>query len=214
MWNEEPSDELLSWQLAYFHFIEVQWNAQLTDFRLGFTRISLVWKNEKFHSKFKNYFWDFQLIPLSFSENIWEIPVCYEPELAPDLLELAERKQLTLSQLIEIHASPSYRIHFFGFLPGFFYLNGLPEILHMPRKSIPNLTVPKGSVAIGGSQTGIYPGESPGGWHIIGRTPVSLFNPKNNPPVWAKPGERIKFVPINSSQYQNRVFVKPNLMKG
>ena len=214
VWKTSPSDELLSFQSGYFRFLENHWSANLLDFRMGFTRISLVWKDKQAHLEFLGSFPSLDPKPIPLSEKIWEVPVCYESVMAPDLLELAEGKQLTISQFVELHTSPYYRIHFFGFLPGFFYLNGLPEILHAPRKSVPSRSVPRGSVAIGGSQTGIYPGESPGGWHLIGRTPVSLFNSQTDPPVWARPGERIKFVPISASQYQKRSFSKPNLLKG
>ncbi len=213
VWNEAPSDQLLSWQLGYQKFLENRWSNEIMDIRMGFTRISVVWKTEKAHLDFNDSFQGIDPSPSPLSEKIWEVPVCYEPDFAPDLVQLAEFKQMTLSQLIEIHASPIYRIHFFGFLPGFFYLNGLPEILHTPRKSIPNRSVPKGSVAIGGSQTGIYPGESPGGWHLIGRTPLPLFNPRNIPPVWGKPGERIKFVLIHGIEFSNWSYSKPRLVE-
>jgi inhibitor of KinA len=98
-------------------------------------------------------------------------------------------------------------------LPGFFYLNGLSTRLHTPRKSVPLLTVPPGSVAIGGSQTGIYPMPSPGGWHIIGRSPISFFDTKQPNPVWAKPGEQIQFEPISASQFQNWKEVYPKLIR-
>ncbi|WP_187174974.1 5-oxoprolinase subunit PxpB [Algoriphagus sp. AK58] len=209
VWNEAPNDELLSWQIGYMDFLKKNWSEKIKEFRQGFTRISVVWKKELFQIEFKNSLSETQLKPLPLPEDVWEIPVCYHEEFAPDLILLAEQKKLTPSQFIELHSCVLYRIHFFGFLPGFFYLNGLPEILHTPRKSVPILSVPRGSVAIGGGQTGIYPGESPGGWHIIGRTPISLFDPVTDPPVWAQPGDRIKFRAIRLEEFKNWPDIKP-----
>ena len=142
---------------------------------------------------------ELHLKPLS--TNCWSVPVCYSSATGRDLEALSEAKKMTPSDLILLHTAEEYRIHFFGFLPGFMYLNGLPKELHTPRKKIPDLAVPAGSVAIGGSQTGIYPSESPGGWHLIGRSPISLFDPTSIPPVWAKPGENLKFSPISKREF-------------
>jgi inhibitor of KinA len=136
------------------------------------------------------------------STKIWLVPVCYELDYGKDLENLAKTKGLGIEELIALHSSTTYRIHFFGFLPGFMYLNGLPEILHSARKAVPERAVPAGSVAIGGSQTGIYPRQSPGGWHIIGRTPLALFDAEKNPPVWASPGDSLRFVPIHESELE------------
>jgi inhibitor of KinA len=201
VWNEPVSDTLLSSQLAYKKQLEQHWADRLQEIRMGFTRISLVWKKESDQKEFQHSLRNLNLPPTPLSAKLWEIPVCYEPEFGMDLKALAEEKKLPLSQFIEAHCAPHYRIHFFGFLPGFFYLNGLAECLHAPRKAVPKLQVPKGSVAIGGAQTGIYPGDSPGGWHIIGRTPLSLFNPEIEPPVWAKVGDLIRFYPISAAQF-------------
>lgn len=201
VWNEPVSDSLLSRQLGYKKYLEEHWSKRLQEIRMGFTRISLVWKKESDQSEFQHAFPNLNPPSIPLSGKLWEIPVCYEPEFGTDLRRLAEEKKLSLSQFIEVHCAPSYRIHFFGFLPGFFYLNGLEERLHTPRKAVPNLRVPSGSVAIGGAQTGIYPGDSPGGWHIIGRTPLSLFNPDTEPPVWAKVGDQIRFYPVSAAQF-------------
>jgi len=201
VWNEPISDGLLSRQLGYKKHLEQHWADRIQEIRMGFTRISLVWKKASDQKEFHHSLRNLYLPPDSLSGKLWEIPVCYEPEFGTDLNSLAEEKKLSQSQFIQAHSAPSYRIHFFGFLPGFFYLHGLAERLHAPRKAVPKLHVPKGSVAIGGAQTGIYPGDSPGGWHIIGRTPLSLFSPKTEPPVWAKVGDQIRFYPISAAQF-------------
>ena len=132
---------------------------------------------------------------------IKEIPVCYDLSLALDLQEMSNKKGLLRSELISLHCSPTYRVAFLGFLPGFVYLSGLDKRLHHPRKKEPRLSIPKGSVAIGGEQTGIYPISSPGGWNIIGRSPITLFDQELESPSPFEPGDRIRFKPISISEY-------------
>ena len=203
LWNLPPSDELLALQLAYMDFLQSYWADELHSFRMGFTRISLQWKSPISQEKFNRIVPSHQMSPKPLSKKVWEIPVCYAAELGEDLNELAKEKQMSVEELIALHTSPTYRIHFFGFLPGFFYLNGLHPLLHAPRKPIPRLSVPSGTVAIGGSQTGIYPRESPGGWHLIGQSPVVLFDPLRSSPLWAKSGDQVKFMPIDLAKFQS-----------
>ncbi|WP_178988182.1 5-oxoprolinase subunit PxpB [Winogradskyella schleiferi] len=131
----------------------------------------------------------------------FRIPVCYEDEFAMDLDNYSVAKNLSKSALIKLHSEAVYTVFFIGFLPGFLYLGGLNPTLHLDRKETPNLNVKKGSVAIGGKQTGIYPQDSPGGWHIIGNSPLELFKPKQNPPCVVKAGDKVKFNPITKSEY-------------
>lgn len=135
-------------------------------------------------------------------KKIIEIPVCYDPALAPDLEAFLKAKNISLSQLINAHTNTEYPLYFYGFQPGFMYLGGLNPDLHHPRKSVPAQSVPAGSVAIGGAQTGIYPNTAPGGWHVIGRCPIKLFDSLEPEPCLAKPGDYIKFVPINKHEFQ------------
>lgn len=141
-----------------------------------------------------------QLIPLP--NRIWEIPVCYASETGRDLEALAKAKNISQKQLVDLHSQSLYRIHFYGFLPGFMYLNGLNEKLHSARKPVPDRAVPAGSIAIGGAQTGIYPSSSPGGWHLIGQTPISLFDTRQVTPVFASVGDRITFIPISLIEFE------------
>lgn len=133
--------------------------------------------------------------------NLWKIPVCYDDEFGIDLELISKEKNLDKTEIIKRHSSVVYMVYFIGFLPGFLYLGGLDESLTMPRKSTPRLYVEKGSVAIGGNQTGVYPMVSPGGWHIIGNTPINFFNPSQNQPCFAKPLDKIQFVPVSISEY-------------
>jgi inhibitor of KinA len=134
----------------------------------------------------------------------WNIPVCYHPTLGIDLLSLSNILNLSINDIITLHCRPTYTVDFIGFLPGFPYLNGLDTRLHSPRLSSPRDLVQKGSVAIGGKQTGIYPVASPAGWNIIGRTNFELFNAKNIKPCLISPMDTLQFIPITLSEFNNK----------
>jgi KipI family sensor histidine kinase inhibitor len=127
--------------------------------------------------------------------RVVEIPVCYGGEFGPDLEDVARHTGLSPERVIELHATAEYLVHFVGFSTCFPYLGGLPPELATPRLSAPRKHVPAGSVAIGGSQAGIYPLASPGGWRIVGRTPLSLFDPQASPPPLLRMGDRVRFIP-------------------
>lgn len=131
----------------------------------------------------------------------WKIPVCYHESFGIDLKNLAQQKQFSVQEIINYHSEVLYTVDFLGFLPGFPYLSGLNPLLHKPRLSSPRLSVAKGSIAIGGKQTGIYPIESPGGWHILGRTPLSFFDVSKVQPCFIKPLDQIKFYPISLNEF-------------
>nr|WP_155106680.1 5-oxoprolinase subunit PxpB [Intestinirhabdus alba] len=124
-----------------------------------------------------------------------DIPVIYGNEAGPDLAEVARHSGLSERQAVELHSSVDYVVWFLGFQPGFPYLGSLPERLHTPRRAEPRLQVPAGSVGIGGSQTGVYPLATPGGWQLIGRTTLRLFDPRRDEPVLLRPGDSVRFVP-------------------
>jgi len=123
------------------------------------------------------------------------IPVIYGGEDGPDLSVVAQHCGMSERDVVALHASIDYVVWFLGFQPGFPYLGGLPETLATPRRAEPRLSVPVGSVGIGGSQTGIYPLATPGGWQLIGRTPLRLFDPAGDTPVLLAPGDTVRFVP-------------------
>jgi inhibitor of KinA len=129
--------------------------------------------------------------------RVVEIPVCYDVSVAPDLEFVAGHCGLTVDDVIQLHASVEYLVYFVGFMPGFPYLGELEERLATPRLAAPRTRVPAGSVAIGGKQTGIYPLSSPGGWRIIGRTPMKLFQPQEGVPTLLEIGDRVKFSSIS-----------------
>ena len=139
---------------------------------------------------------------------LWKIPVCYNFKFGLDLEEISKKNDLSVDEIIELHSNAIYRVFSIGFLPGFLYLGGLDERLYIDRKATPRLVVPKGAVAIGGKQTGVYPKSSPGGWQIIGNSPISFFETTKAIPCFAKPGDQIQFVPVSSEdhlQIQNQI---------
>ena len=125
-----------------------------------------------------------------------ELPVCYGGSFGPDLKEAAERSGMSAETFIRRHASAEYTVVMIGFLPGFPYLDGLPSGLSQPRKPSPRGCVPAGSVGIAGGQTGVYPFATPGGWQLIGRTSLTLFDPSRDEPALLRAGDRVKFVPV------------------
>ena len=130
-----------------------------------------------------------------------EIPVCYGQEFGPDIKFVAEHNSITADDVIRIHSGAEYQIYMIGFTPGFPFLGGLQESLHTPRLETPRFIVPEGSVGIANNQTGIYPVASPGGWQLIGRTPIRLFSPERSNPFIYRAGDRIRFKPISEEDY-------------
>lgn len=135
--------------------------------------------------------------------RLWKIPVCYDAQFGIDLEAISVEKKLSNNAIISLHSQAIYTVYFIGFLPGFLYLGGLDETLFTPRKATPRLHIEKGSVAIGGNQTGVYPSASPGGWNVIGNSPINFFNPTLETPCFAKPLDKIQFVPVLFSDYQD-----------
>ena len=135
-------------------------------------------------------------------KRVFEIPVCYGGEYGPDLNNIADHAGLTEEEVVKIHTSCDYLIYMLGFLPGFCYLGGLDERIHTPRLATPRLKIPAGSVGIGGSQTGIYPMDSPGGWQLMGKTPVKTYDPQRETPILVQAGEYIRFVRIDEKEFQ------------
>ena len=134
--------------------------------------------------------------------SLYKIPVCYEASFAPDLEAVCTQLKLSPETLISKHSQATYTVYGIGFLPGFMYLGGLNPELEIPRKSSPRMKVPAGSVGLAAKQTGIYPCESPGGWQLIGQTPIPLFNPLQDPPFFAEVGDKIQFIPISKDTYK------------
>lgn len=133
--------------------------------------------------------------------GIVEIPVCYGGPFGPDLEEVAQIRGLAPQRVVDLHAGSIYHVYFLGFVPGFAYLGDLPEPIVCPRLRSPRRSVPKGSVGIAGAQTGIYPIDSPGGWRLIGRTPLLMFDPGRDPMSRLEIGDRVRFAPITPERF-------------
>jgi inhibitor of KinA len=136
--------------------------------------------------------------------HCWFFPTCYQgSDLAPDLDDVARARGLSTAEVVSLHTSVEHLVYVIGFLPGLPYLGDLPAALELPRRTSPRIKVPAGSVAIATNQTCIYPLESPGGWHIIGRTAVPLFDPRRQNPVLLAPGDTVRFVPVGRDVYDD-----------
>ena len=130
------------------------------------------------------------------------IPTLYGGEAGPDLEFVAGHNQLTPAEVVQIHSSVPYRIYMIGFTPGFPYLGGMSEKIAAPRLKTPRTKIPAGSVGIAGTQTGLYPVESPGGWQLIGRTPLQVFNPRSEQPFIYSAGDFLQFQPVTADEYE------------
>ena len=135
--------------------------------------------------------------------RVVEIPVCYHPEFAPDMDDVVRRAKIPREEVVDLHSAAEYRVACIGFVPGFPFLTGLPKKLATPRRDTPRKEIPPGSVGIGGAQTGLYPLRSPGGWNLIGRTPLKLFDSTKNPPALLRPGDRVRFRVITPEQFES-----------
>jgi len=146
-----------------------------------------------------------QTAPISFtttdSKTVCEIPVCYGGEYGPDIDTVARLNSITVNEVISIHSEREYQVYMLGFLPGFPYLGGLSSKIATPRLDNPRLVIPAGAVGIAGTQTGIYPINSPGGWQLIGRTPLKLFDPNRPQPFLLAAGNWLRFVPISQADF-------------
>jgi inhibitor of KinA len=132
-----------------------------------------------------------------------EVPVCYDPEFGLDLAEVARLRQLPASKVIQHHCSRVYHVYFLGFAPGFAYLGDLPQEIAAPRLESPRKQVPAGSVAIAGRQTAVYPFAMPGGWRLLGRTPLSFFRPDREPMTLVSLGDQVRFRPVSRDEFQH-----------
>jgi inhibitor of KinA len=132
----------------------------------------------------------------------WVLPVCYEPEAGPDLAATAQAIGASVDELIALHSGTAWRVYMLGFLPGFPFLGDAPARLQLPRRTEPRVRVPAGSVAVAGGLSAIYPWESPGGWHLLGRCPVPLFDARRDPPALLAAGDSVRFQPVSMAEYR------------
>lgn len=146
---------------------------------------------------------DFTTIKSNSITNTIFIPVCYELPYATDLVNLTVTLQLSAEEIVRQHSQKKYQVYMNGFTPGFAYMGALEASLQVPRKKTPSAKVAAGSVAIAAAQTGIYPFETPGGWHVIGRTPLTMFDKDRKPACLLQPGDTVTFTPITANEFEN-----------
>jgi KipI family sensor histidine kinase inhibitor len=133
--------------------------------------------------------------------NLWRVPACYETSHAPDLADVARRTGLSTDEIVRLHSGTRFYIYMLGFVPGYPYMGDLPEAIVLPRRNDPRTRVPAGSIAIAAGMTAVYPVESPGGWHLIGATPIRLFDPRCPRPALFNPGDTVRFEPISGREF-------------
>jgi len=133
--------------------------------------------------------------------KLWRVPACYATSHAPDLADVAHRTGLSPEEIVHLHAGIRFHVYMLGFAPGYPYMGDLPLRMMLPRRTDPRTRVPAGSIAIAAGMTAIYPVESPGGWHLIGATPIRLFDPRGSRPALFKPGDTVRFEPISAREF-------------
>jgi KipI family sensor histidine kinase inhibitor len=204
VWPKEISTDILRQQQQVKKFFEQEYAEGIREIRMGFNTLSLKLRIEISEKDCEDILEEIKALPTTLGSlplKIWKIPVCYCAEFGKDLEKLSQVHQMSTEEIIKLHMEPTYTLHFYGFLPGFMYLGGLNERLYTPRKKSPDRLMPAGTVAIGGQQTGIYPAESPGGWHAIGNCPVRIFDISKEIPVIPAVGDKVKFEPISRELY-------------
>jgi inhibitor of KinA len=190
--------------LGLFHALRAHKDNRIRNLHPGYTSLlvdfdPLAMRHEEVRTLIES------LAGSGFSEandsELVTIPVCYGGDFGPDLADVAAHTKLSADEMIRLHSSATYRVCFLGFTGGFAYLGGMPAALNTPRLVTPRRAVATGSVGIAGGQTGIYPTETPGGWRLIGRTPVRMFDPKADPPTRVQAGNSLRFVPIGRDEF-------------
>ncbi len=204
-WPAKIDEKTLQNLLNYKKSIENYYNELIVEVIIGYNSLLIcyVYTINDIYSEFsslKSLYNPDSVLPFK-EKVIWEIPVCYSPVLAPDLEFFSKTKSLAIHEIISLHTAPIYTVYFIGFLPGFLYLGGMDQKLNLARKNTPSKHVQKGAVAIGGNQTGVYPADSPGGWHVIGMSPVDLFDSNSNTPCVISSGDLIQFISISEKEY-------------
>ncbi|RFU71396.1 5-oxoprolinase subunit PxpB [Peribacillus saganii] len=197
---------------SYFDENHLEW---MVEYIPAFTTITIIYDpvspsllGEKFALPYEKVCYHLDTLLPTISEGqsvesrVVEVPVCYGGEFGPDLDYVAKINNLTKDEVIHIHSTGDYIVYMIGFAPGFPYIGGMSEMIAAPRRETPRLKISARTVGIAGMQTGVYPIETPGGWQLIGRTPIELFRPDENPPSLLRAGDKIRFKPISEKEYR------------
>lgn len=205
-------EALNDYVLLFFLHLEKQRVQEITDLIPCYSSLTVVYDPMKLEKESSPFDLMVKKITVVLTDVNWnavlpsrliEIPVCYDESLGTDLKRISTEKKLTVEEAISLHASKTYRVYMIGFLPGFAYMGSVDHRITMPRKIKPDRVIKAGSIGIAGIQTGIYPTNSPGGWNIIGRTPLAMFNVNSEDPAFLKAGDRVKFVPITLTDFSS-----------
>lgn len=200
-WPQQITDSILEDIIFKTNLLKDHLRDDIVDVIPAFASLMVIFKTEASIENIKRIIENEDSNQVDIVPNSWHIPVCYDYEYALDINNF----DLSYEQIIKTHTSSIYRVFMMGFLPGFIYCGGLHHSLHLKRKASPSRKIPKGSIAIGGQQTGIYPIDSPGGWHVIGRTPLVLFNPDKKLPTKVKLGDYITFYQISKKEFKKLI---------
>lgn len=204
--EEQPDEKLLGWLIAVKGNIEKNKCKEIVEVVITYN--TLLIKYVDLIKNFDKEVSDLQSLIASLQPSVrrrkwlFYLPVCYDQSFGVDIADIAAETKVDPLMIPKLHSTPLYRVCFLGFLPGFPYLGGLPEKLFCPRRKVPRKRIQQGAVGIGGSQTGIYPAASPGGWRIIGNCPVRIFDPAMDPPSPFSPGDRIRFTPVSLEEHR------------
>lgn len=204
--GETISPKLHEQVLALFHILVSQGDSRIRNLHPAYASLlidfdPMRWSHEELTAHVRELIGRSKSSDARISRAI-TIPVCYDPEFGPDLSDVATIHHISVNEVARLHTSAKYLVYFLGFSPGFAYLGGLPEQLRTPRLSTPRGRVAAGSVGIGGDQTGVYPIQSAGGWRIIGRTPVRMFDVSGDPPTRLQPGDVVQFDAIDRLEFE------------
>ncbi len=206
-WKAKVSEEILQDIVRFKQQILEAKGNQIFDCVVGYHSLTILYSYEiekiNFEIEQLKKIYKTESKGIENKSTLWKIPVCYDASFGIDLEVISKTNNLSIEKIIKLHIDTTYTVYFIGFLPGFLYLGGLHPRLHTSRKATPRITVEKGSVAIGGSQTGVYPQQSAGGWNIIGNTPIPFFDVNKNPPCFARSGDKIQFKSIDIQAYKN-----------
>jgi inhibitor of KinA len=201
-WEPAISEEIHHQVLQFENIIKAQFAAYIIETVPAYQSLAIFLKNTKTANSFIALLKQTHVSKTQVLKTytaLYTIPVCYETDYGIDLSVVANHTKVSEKEIITLHTAPIYTVYFIGFLPGFPYLGGLPEVLYTPRRKTPRSRLEAGSVAIGGKQTGVYPQDSPGGWHVIGKTPISLFQKQQSV---LKAGDKVQFEAITSDLFK------------
>lgn len=202
-WPAEVNENILNDIVSYKRYIQKYF--QTTELVVAYHSLTVIFNEEinfKIIEKNLKDIYKLNIETIVLDRKLWKIPVLYGDTLGLDMQQFAMEKGLSEEAVIDLHQEALYTVYAIGFLPGFLYLGGLDEKLHHPRRREPRLEIPQGSVGIGGKQTGIYPQISPGGWNIIGNTPVRLFDIANPEVCPVSVGDKVRFYAVNRYEYE------------